>query len=788
MKFRKITITMAAIGLAACMLYGCGKKNPDIEPTLTITDTPAPTEAPTETPTPIPSPTPSPTPTPRPAVGVTEMSLYKNIKTEKLRRKYDETYSSEWVKGKDITSFECIASTQQEIPNNNRYFQDLWRDEWNRFANNEQCKICYRVQFRTTDGLNVDRLLMKAGDETDYSAYIENYLYDDIHQERGKWYYHLVPEDNNDNMILSSLKFTAGEKIDKVYSPMTVTAYIYTSDEDFDENGNYLGSLSYTVKIENTASNANRLDENGDPVTTPVEPNNNDNNNQNNPANPDDKKTEVTTPATAVKVSVKNSNGSGSGNLLDKNISTMVSYASGDTITITSESEMGGIYLIWGSPVVTYKVEYGETEQTCGTNGFLHDYVAFDTPVKECTITVSDKVSLSDVYAYTEGVLPSNVQVWEPPLKEADILVFSTHADDEVLFLGGVIALYAGVEKYRIQVVYLCEFWSTDKRREHEKLDGLWEMGLHTYPVNMDYIDKYAANLQAALKIYDYEKVLTSTTENVRRFKPLIVVTHDKNGEYGHGGHILLYNAVNDAVYNAADPTFRPESAEKYGTWEVQKMYIHLWSENKIRLDLRSAREEFGGRTLLDVLKSAYKKHVTQQWTSFKVSDDYEYDCAAFGLAMTKVGADTGTGHMFENLVSYGEKEEQERLAREEQERLEREERERLEREEQERLAKEEEERKTEEKKQDEMKKAQERTEAIEAEAKKGGKLWKILVAIVFVLIVIYLVLRLIVTQRQRKEKLRRAKMRAMRMERAERERKAEARRNVREDADDDYL
>ena len=771
---RKITGAVA-VGLAVCMLAGCGKGNQEIKTSPTAPAS-TPTEAPTMTPTPSPSPTPTPTPTPRPAVGVTEMSLYKNIKTEKLRRKYDESYSSEWVKGKDITSFECIASTAQEIPNNDRIFQDLWRDEWNRFPNNEQCKICYRVQFQTTDGLKVDRLLMKAGDEADYSEYVENYLYDDIHQVRNKWYSHLEPKDNSDSMILSSLKFTAGQKIEKVYSPMTVTAYIYTSDEDFDENGNYLGSLSYTVKIVNTASNANQLDENGYPISTPVENNDPGNENQG----------PVTTPATALKVKVTNSNGKSTGELLDKNISTMISYASGDKITISSDTEMGGIYLIWGSPVVTYKVEYGEQEMTCGTNGFLHDYVAFDEPVKECTITVSDKVSLSDVYAYTEGVLPDSVQVWEPPLKEADILVFSTHADDEVLFLGGVIALYAGVEKYRVQVVYLCEFWTTDKRREHEKLDGLWEMGLHTYPVNMDYIDKYAANLQAALKIYDYEKVLTSVTENVRRFKPLIVVTHDKNGEYGHGGHILLYNAVNDAVYNAADPNFRPESVEKYGTWEVQKMYIHLWSENKIRLDLRTPREEFGGRTLLDVLKAAYKKHVTQQWTSFKVSDDYEYDCAAFGLAMTKVGADTGTGHMFENLVSYGEKEEQERLAREEQERLEREERERLEREEQERLAREEEERKAEEKKQEDLKKAQERTEAIEAEANKGGKLWKILLVILVILVAVYLGFRIVITQRERKERLRRAKARAMRRERAEKEMRRQAHRES--SPEDDYL
>ena len=74
-----------------------------------------------------------------------------------------------------------------------------------------------------------------------------------------------------------------------------------------------------------------------------------------------------------------------------------------------------------------------------------------------------------------------------------------------------------------------------------------------------------------------------------------------------------------------------------------------------------------GGRTALEVAADAYKKHVSQQWCWFYVSDDYQYSCADFGLYRTTVGADTTGDDLFENLKTYKlqqqEKEEAQRQA-----------------------------------------------------------------------------------------------------------------------------
>ena len=207
----------------------------------------------------------------------------------------------------------------------------------------------------------------------------------------------------------------------------------------------------------------------------------------------------------------------------------------------------------------------------------------------------------------------------------------------------------------------MTNYWNGATVREHEKLDGLWESGVKHYPVNGEFDDIYATDLNGAMSVYSYDDVLGYVTEQIRRFKPLVVVTQDINGEYGHGGHMLLAKAVCEAADNSGTASFKQESADKYGAWDVPKTYIHLYGENKIRMDLRQPLSNMKSRTAIDVAKDAYLQHVSQQWCWFYVSDEYEYSCADFGLYRTTVGNDTGND-MLENITTY---EEQEKLAKE---------------------------------------------------------------------------------------------------------------------------
>lgn len=72
------------------------------------------------------------------------------------------------------------------------------------------------------------------------------------------------------------------------------------------------------------------------------------------------------------------------------------------------------------------------------------------------------EASICNIATYSQGELPSDVQIWEAPCDNStDILVFSTHADDEILFLGGILATYGGSQNLNVQIAYLCDFFYT---------------------------------------------------------------------------------------------------------------------------------------------------------------------------------------------------------------------------------------------------------------------------------------------------------------------------------------
>lgn len=350
------------------------------------------------------------------------------------------------------------------------------------------------------------------------------------------------------------------------------------------------------------------------------------------------------------------STGSAGGELTDGSHDSCITFSAGSSISITAadKSAISGIYIIWDSPVNEWTLTTDNGDVSCGQNGFLHEYIALDAPTATAVITVpGDGCRISDIRIFSEGGLPDDVQVWNPPCKSADIMLIPSHADDEILFFGGIIPTYAVERGLDIQVVYMTEFWTSAHIREHEKLDGLWTAGLRNYPVSGSFPDLFSEDLAGAEAQYSSDELVAFLTDAIRRFRPQVIVSHDLNGEYGHGFHCLTAKSVCQAVEAAADASLYSESADKYGAWNTPKTYLHLYSENKITLNLRQPIDMMGGKTALEIASEAYKQHVSQQWCWFYVSDEYEYSCADFGLYRTTVGTDSAGNDIFENLKSY---------------------------------------------------------------------------------------------------------------------------------------
>lgn len=338
---------------------------------------------------------------------------------------------------------------------------------------------------------------------------------------------------------------------------------------------------------------------------------------------------------------------------VDNDESTYVTFNSGGILNITSDQTFESIYLKFELACKWTLTLPDGTSLDGGQNGFIHEYMPLGQAVNSAELTLPKGAMLTDVYAFTDGKPPKWVQMWEPPCQKADLLVMPTHADDEYLWFGGAMPYYAGELDYEVQVVYLTNHDNTTYRN-HERLNGLWTVGVTHYPVIGKFRDVLStkASLEAAQKRFGYDNVLKFQVEMLRRFSPRVVIAHDINGEYGHGAHKLNAKTLLEALELTDDPNAYSQSAEKYGTCTVQKCYLHLWKKNKIVVDWGNMiLNNFDGKTALDVAKEGFACHKSQtKWFSME-KDAVTYDCRKFGLAYTTVGNDTeGANDMFENV------------------------------------------------------------------------------------------------------------------------------------------
>lgn len=384
--------------------------------------------------------------------------------------------------------------------------------------------------------------------------------------------------------------------------------------------------------------------------------------------------TAATGTASKVNADYTLSNGGSISRMTDGSYNTSTSFNPDDSITVTSDTPIHYIYIKWNRIPSEWTLSYDNKQETHGTDGFLHECITLSKDVTEFSITFSSNEAICDIQAYSSGTLPSDVQQWNKPCDKADILVFSTHADDEILFLGGILATYGGDKGLNVQVAYMCNFFYTEAYREHEKLDGLWTAGIKHYPVTGDFKDVGSRSLKLAMSQYSYDDVSSYVMSVIRRFKPLVCVSQDLSGEYGHGGHMLYAKAVSECVLTSNNADSFKDSADLYGVWDVPKTYMHLYPENKITLQLQTPLKNMNNLTAIAVAQNAYDMHVSQHKWDFTITDDgyvttgnAAYSCSDFGLYRSTVGNDTGND-ILENITTYEEQEriETERIRQEE--------------------------------------------------------------------------------------------------------------------------
>ena len=324
-------------------------------------------------------------------------------------------------------------------------------------------------------------------------------------------------------------------------------------------------------------------------------------------------------------------------------------------ITVEADEEIGALYLVWYDRPQPCAVETPGGSVSAGEKGFMHEYIPLDAPAPRVTLRLhaEKNVRLSEIRAYSPGVPDDAVQVWREPCEQADLLVVPTHADDEFVFFGGVLPLYAAERGYTVQVVYLIDHYGSLRERCDELLNALWYAGVRHYPVIHDAPDRILDSVGEAEAFYGASDFLDFEVEMLRRFKPLVVLTHDENGEYRQSNHMLTARSMELAVSLAADESYLPETAARYGVWDTPKLYLHLYGPAGERtvLDFETPLSAFDGLTAFEAAERAFALHRSQQEWHFRVYEaGHPYDCHSYGLFRSLVGPDEARDDLMEHI------------------------------------------------------------------------------------------------------------------------------------------
>ena len=258
------------------------------------------------------------------------------------------------------------------------------------------------------------------------------------------------------------------------------------------------------------------------------------------------------------------------------------------------------------------------------------------------------KQGINKIRVFGDGDLPPTVVKWNPPHEKCDLMVISTHMDDEWLWFGGIIPLYDTVQGNKVQVVYMTD---CGRLRYAECMNALAVAGVRTHPVFLGLKDERIDSLSKTLDHWGgKEGLMKVMVAMIRCYKPEVILTHDWDGEYGHNQHILTSRCMESVIEAAADAAQYPESAQAYGAWQVKKLYRHLEKKCPIQFDWHVSYPELGGRTLLQTADDAMQENASQI-KYYQVEDHGEYDNSKFGLSYSVVGDDVQHNDLFENVV-----------------------------------------------------------------------------------------------------------------------------------------
>ncbi|MBQ6236181.1 MAG: PIG-L family deacetylase [Clostridia bacterium] len=331
--------------------------------------------------------------------------------------------------------------------------------------------------------------------------------------------------------------------------------------------------------------------------------------------------------------------------LLDDNINDTEHYVPYETIRLTWENaKEAPAYLCiqWTEIPERVRIRQLNADGTMLSDVYADPVYDAIVPISEDAAAVTfvagaAGMDLTRLALFSEGTLPAPFYNWLDTPKGMDYLIVSTHPDDDVLFMGGVIPIYGMERGYVGTVAYVT---TPSRYRVNEANKCAWEMGARYRPIFLGLQDLREDYKNTHTERFLPDAVTLAFVRMLREYRPLVVFSHDVNGEYGHWQHKIVSAAIKDACRLCADPTFDVFSYEEFGTWEVQKCYLHMYPDDPLVMDIRTPLASMGGRNAFEVAEHAFKMHGSQQNGRHVVEgENGRYAMNRFGMAYGVVDA-----------------------------------------------------------------------------------------------------------------------------------------------------
>ena len=185
-------------------------------------------------------------------------------------------------------------------------------------------------------------------------------------------------------------------------------------------------------------------------------------------------------------------------------------------------------------------------------------------------------------------------------MPNVSILTAFAHPDDECFGFGGTLGKYAsqgahitllcgtGGEVGEISDPALATPENLRQVREEELRQSAKVLGAKEIR-NLGYRDSGMAGTPdndnpLCLHQADATEAVGRIVRIIREIRPLILLTHDPTGGYGHPDHIAISRHTTTAFYSAGDSTKYPEQlSEGLEPWTPAKLYYSVFPRSKFR-------------------------------------------------------------------------------------------------------------------------------------------------------------------------------------------------------------